>query len=256
MNKPGKYFKRGLLVFILITVCMLASLYASHTGIIVLLFSCVICSIIASLGFVFIIMQSNKDLEILQDEVKILREREDSRVHKNQKTTEDNAQKTEVFKIDESLARIMPTADMQFKNVEEYCEKILQNIAKELNIVQGLIFVLNDPDEMFHISGQYAFYSVEKPRPFPLGENLSGQVAKYKELLNLKELPDKYVTVLSGLGQSTPHNLVIAPIINDNLSIGVMEIASFKPFGKNEELLISNICELMANRLNELRNIA
>jgi two-component system chemotaxis sensor kinase CheA len=68
-------------------------------------------------------------------------------------------------------------------------------------------------------------------------------------------VPDNYITVLSGLGKSTPHHLVIAPIIHNDKSIGVMEIASFKPFGENEETLVSKICEAMANRFNELREV-
>ena len=72
-------------------------------------------------------------------------------------------------------------------------------------------------------------------------------------MLNLKELPDGYVTILSGLGKSAPPHLLVAPVVYQDNSIGVVELASFKPFGKNEEELISRICEMMANRLNELR---
>ena len=120
-------------------------------------------------------------------------------------------------------------------------------------MVQGLVFVLSNIDQQFHISGEYAYFSEEQPRSFPLGETLSGQVAKSQKLLNVKELPEGYITVLSGLGKGNPRHLVIAPIICDGESIGVIELASFNPFGENEEALIRRVSELMANQLNELR---
>jgi putative methionine-R-sulfoxide reductase with GAF domain len=148
----------------------------------------------------------------------------------------------------------MHAVGTDFDNIAAYLEKVLQNIAKEIGIVHGLVFVLNDADHLFHVSGEYAYYSEEKPQSFPLGETLPGQVAKNRRLLNIKELPDGYITILSGLGKSNPRHLIIAPFLLNGKSIGVMELSSFKPFGENEELLIRRICEMMAELLNELRS--
>jgi len=239
----------------LLTISIFAIAYTAFADSNTLLYVSIIVSFILMLGLLFILMQTKKTIDALEDEALHLRERESARIRDNQKTTDDNnLQYSGVFKIDELLANIMPTDDVKFESAEKYSEKVLQNIAKGLNIVQGLIYVLNETEQIFNISGQYAFYSEEKPKSFPLGETLSGQVAKNKETLNLKELPAGYITVLSGLGKSTPHNLIIAPIVHNENSIGVIELASFKPFCDNEELLVAKICELMANRLNELRS--
>ena len=114
--------------------------------------------------------------------------------------------------------------------------------------------MLNDDDQMFNISGEYAYFSEERPSSFPLGETISGQVAKNKQALNLKEMPKGYVTVLSGLGKSAPPHMLIAPVVYNDNSIGVIELASFKPFDENHESLVEKICELTANKLNELRS--
>jgi putative methionine-R-sulfoxide reductase with GAF domain len=116
-----------------------------------------------------------------------------------------------------------------------------------------LVFVLNDADQQFHISGEYAYFSEERPRSFPSGETLSGQVAQNQQLLNIKELPEGYITILSGLGKSAPRHLIIAPIVHNDVSIGVIELASFKPFGENEEALVRRICESMSDTLNKIR---
>ena len=254
MNKANKHFKRGLLIFVLLIISILASLYFEQGGFTILFFYCAIFSIVLSLCMLLVLLQTRKEVEKLEEEVFRIREREKAHIDKNkQKKDDDNRDYTE-FRVDESLARIIPAEGMHFDNVNAYCENILQKIAKELDIVQALVFVLNDVEQIFNVSGEYAYFSEERPRSFPLGETISGQVAKNKKILNLKELPAGYVTVLSGLGKSAPSHLVIAPIVYNDNSVGVIELASFKPFDENHEMLVERICELMVNKLNELRS--
>ena len=194
----------------------------------------------------------------MEDDLHRLRERENSRIT-NKQTKDETQQYTEVFRIDEYLSRIMPAADTNFKDASSFTEKVLQNIAQELKIVQGMFFLLKKTDDeddegTFLPIGQYAYFSEKQPRGFKLGESLSGQVAKNRQALNLKDLPEGYVTIISGLGKSAPRNLIIAPVVLEDNCIGVIEVASFKTFDENEEKLINRICESMANRLNELRN--
>ena len=255
MSRVDKNVIRAQGVFAVLMVCVLASIYAAQVSFMVMFYICIVVVIILSLGMLYLVLQENKALEQSDEEILRLRQREKARLQRWQQATEDEGwQKQETFKGDEMLARILPAAGTDFEKLADYTENVLQNIAREMDIVQGLIFVLSDADQMFHISGQYAYHSEEKPRSFPLGETLSGQVAKNRKLLNIKELPEGYVTVLSGLGKSDACHLIIAPVICNYKSIGIMELASFKPFGENEETLIRNVCDWMALLLNELRS--
>jgi len=251
MNQTNHYFIRGLWIFAFLTVGMLVLLYAAQAGFAILLFVGMIICVILSLGLLLLLLQANKALEENQQEVLRLRLRIKALMQREHKTDENLQQ--EEFNIDEALARVMHAIGSDFDNLTAYIEKVLQNIAREMDIVQGLVFVLNDADQLFHISGEYAYYSEEKPHSFALGENLPGQVAKNRKLLNIKDLPDDYITILSGLGKSSPRHLIIAPFVRKGKSIGVMELSSFKPFGENDELLIRRVCETMAELLNELR---
>ena len=253
-GKKQKYAQQGLWTFILLTVNVFATLFAVQANINLLLYACIIVSIVLAVVLLFIIYQANKALEKSEKELVRFLRRDESQLKKDKQSTDSHWQKAEAFRVDESLARIMPSAAAKFDGVNAYAETILQNMAKELDIVQGMVFVLNDADQMFNISGMYAYFSEERPKSFPLGETLSGQVAKNRQTLHLKEVPDGYVTVLSGLGKSSPRQLIITPILFNDQCIGIMEMASFKPFGENDELIIRKVCESMANQLNELRN--
>jgi len=254
MNSTKNYFAIALCIFVFLTISIFTVLYAAFSDLTILSYLSVIVSFILMLSLLFVLLKTKKTIDELNEEVHRFKERESVRIRGNQQTTDDNNFHTGVFKIEEVLGRIMPADDVKFDSAEVYSEKLLQNIAKGLNIVQGLIYVFDESDQMFNISGQYAYYSEEQPKSFQIGETLSGQVAKNKETLNLKELPEGYITVLSGLGKSAPNNLIIAPIVHNENSIGVIELASFKTFSENEELIVAKICELIANRLNELRS--
>jgi len=251
MNRTNKYFTRGILIFVVQMVCVVGALLA---GVQSLILVGAALSVALSLGLLVLLLQANKALDESVQEFVRLKQREHAKLQQDQTSAGSDWQQTETFKADEILARIMPAADATFKNASVYSEKLLQNIAKELGIVQGLIFALNDDDKLFRVTGEYAYYSEEKPRSFPVGETLSGQVAKNRKALNLREIPEGYITVLSGLGKSLPQQLLIVPILHEDECIGIMELASFKPFGENEELLASKIAESSANMLNELRN--
>jgi len=255
MSQTKKNVIIGQLIFAFLTVSILVTIFAAQAEVMVMMFVCAIVSIVMSLGLLMLLLQVNKKFEENIQEVVRLKQRENNQLKKKQRIIDNIGQQhTEEFNVDEAFTRIMPAAGSDLNNIVAYTEQVLQNIAKEMEIVQGLVFVLNDKDQLFHISGEYAYYSEDRPRSFSLGETLSGQVAKNRKILTIKELPEGYITVLSGLGKSHPRQLIIIPIVYNHKSIGIMELASFKPFGENEELLLRNVGESMANLLNEIRN--
>ncbi|MCK5029121.1 MAG: GAF domain-containing protein [Bacteroidales bacterium] len=149
------------------------------------------------------------------------------------------------------LNKILPKENAKLDLVK-YTEKILNNIAKEFDIVQGLFFVKEKKTGMFNIAGKYAYFGEEQPKSFKSGETLSGQVAKNKTTLNLKEIPEDYVTILSGLGSSSPNNLLLIPIILNDETVGVIELASFKKFGKIIIELFESISDKIGKELIKL----
>ena len=253
MKRTNLFFIRGVWIFVFLTIGALTGIYAAQIQFSALIFASNIAIITLALGLLLLLMQANRAFEKDEEEISRLKQFEEARLRKDEQTINHQSQQVEVLQVDEALKRIIPGLGTDFHHMTAYTEMVLQNIAKELEIVQGLIFVLNDADQMYHISGQYAYFSEEQPRSFGLGENLTGQVAKNLKILNIKDLPEGYITILSGLGKSVPRQLIIVPIIYNGTCIGIMELASFKPFGENEEFLARKIGESMAKFLNELR---
>ena len=164
--------------------------------------------------------------EYTKKEINLLEENPKQKVVDEKQTDE------ELLDIENYIKKILPKDDSKLDLVK-YTEKILSNIAKEFDVVQGLFFVKEKESDIFNVAGKYAYFGDEEPKSFSLGETLSGQVAKNKTALNLKEIPENYVTILSGLGSSSPNHLIIIPIVLEDKTIAILELASFKEFKRN-----------------------
>ncbi|MEI7596446.1 MAG: GAF domain-containing protein [Bacteroidota bacterium] len=128
----------------------------------------------------------------------------------------------------------------------EIQDKLLSIIAKKINLVQAEIYLVNnDETRRVRLKTSYAYYNPEgKVLEFEEGEGLVGQVMKNGVPLNLTNVPDGYITVISGLGKTTPQNLLIVPIVSANNNIGVIEMASFSKFEKETENVLTEIAAL------------
>ncbi len=133
----------------------------------------------------------------------------------------------------------------KLKDSKEVSEKILSCISKFYEIVQGEIYLVEKKNkkDCLALSAAYAYFIPEgKVFEFGIGEGLIGQVAKERKILNLDDVPEGYIKVASGLGNATPSNLIIAPMINskDELT-GVFEIASFKAFSDSDKKILEEV---------------
>jgi putative methionine-R-sulfoxide reductase with GAF domain len=84
---------------------------------------------------------------------------------------------------------------------------------------------------------------------YEYGEGLAGQVAKDGKEINITHVPDGYITVVSGLGKSTPTNMIVLPIQKQQQVVGVLEIASFLPFTDKDVAIAKEILQFMANAI-------
>jgi len=154
---------------------------------------------------------------------------------------------------EETTKRILEGLNLQ-RSVKAYSERLLSKLAKEFNLVQGLFFYKEPGGTKFKMYSSYAFYSEEDVREFAFGEGISGQVAKDQKFLNIANVPDDYITVLSGLGSGTPKHLAIFPVVYRDESIAVIELASFEEFNENSENILTRISERIGERLLSFDN--
>ncbi|MDH5475872.1 MAG: GAF domain-containing protein [Cyclobacteriaceae bacterium] len=92
------------------------------------------------------------------------------------------------------------------------------------------------------------------------GQGLIGQAYLEKSPIYLKDVPTGYSSITSGLGESTPSEVLIVPLIVNESVEGVIEFASFNVFKPHQIEFLKQLGETLAsfiniNRINERTKI-
>ena len=87
---------------------------------------------------------------------------------------------------------------------------------------------------------------------FQLGEGLVGQCALEKERILLTDVPDDYIQISSGLGEATPLNIVVLPVLFEGQVKAVIELASFHRFSEIHLAFLDQLTECIGIVLNTI----
>jgi CheY-like chemotaxis protein/signal transduction histidine kinase/CHASE3 domain sensor protein len=85
--------------------------------------------------------------------------------------------------------------------------------------------------------------SVETVRP---GDGLVGQAARDKRALRVRDVPDGYLPISSGIGRGTPNELVVVPASIDGVVQAVVELGFFGATDSDQRELLSRASESIA----------
>lgn len=143
---------------------------------------------------------------------------------------------------------ILPT---RITDVKKFTEEVLQNMAKAFSIVQGLFYIKNHNEDLYHCYAQYAYFSENKPQDFKVGDSLTGQAVKNKAIVSLNNIPEKYMTIASGLGKSDPKHLVFVPVKNQDEVIGLIEYATFEPLTEAQFKALEGMSKKVADTISK-----
>ena len=160
--------------------------------------------------------------------------------------------------VSEGLTKFVDILRTSQSNLEELCDQIINNLVSYLGVTQGGLFIvddnIDDRKELMLISA-YAYERKKyinrnvKPR-----EGLVGQVFIEKRPMFLKEIPEQYVNISSGLGKARPTNLFIAPMLMNEEVYGVIELASLKEMPEFQREFVLKLGETIASTIAATRN--
>jgi putative methionine-R-sulfoxide reductase with GAF domain len=140
-----------------------------------------------------------------------------------------------------------------FPKPEIFFEKVLSLACKELEASQAALYVAtthNDKRLIRLVSGYALSLPESQTLVYEFGEGLAGQVAKEGKSINVSNVPQGYITVLSGLGSASPNTLAIVPVQLANQVVGVLEIASFRQFSRSDENYLQALAGTLGERLS------
>jgi HAMP domain-containing protein/signal transduction histidine kinase/CheY-like chemotaxis protein len=143
------------------------------------------------------------------------------------------------------------------KDLNTVTKRILSELAEVVTAHYGAFYILKQDEETqntkLKLFAAYA-YKEEKniPKEFEIGEGLVGQCAFEKERILLKNVPQGYVKISSGLGKAKPANLIILPVLFESDVKAVIELASLDNFSDTHLDFLSQLTESIGIVLNTI----
>ncbi len=165
-----------------------------------------------------------------------------------------NAFKTEDEKriwANEGLTKFSEVVRNHQHSVEALSLEVIKYLTKYLRAQQGGLFVLQGEDEpCLNLTACYAFERKKYiQKTIKIGEGLIGQAFLEGQTIFLKEIPDGYIQITSGLGDASPNSVVIVPLKYNEKIEAVLELASFQVFEKYQIEFIEKAGEFVASAL-------
>lgn len=151
-----------------------------------------------------------------------------------------------IQKMDEITAATAP----------EFGEKLLSLIARENEIIQGILLLADhsqEPVKLKFLSGYACNREACRNLSFDPGEGFPGQVFNDQAVMLIKDFPEGYMKIRTGLGEASPRSLLLFPLLHSGRSTGISELASFREFTAEDEAFYRELSEPIALRLASLQ---
>jgi hypothetical protein len=187
-----------------------------------------------------------------QGEVAILKDNINQMIANLRETTQKN---TEQDWLKTNLAKFTRMLQGQ-RDLETVSRLILSELAPLVFAQHGVFYLMetaeNHPSYLKLVS-TYAYRERKHlGNRFHLGEGLIGQCALEKGRILLTEVPSDYIKISSGLGESTPTNVVALPVLFEGQVTAVIELASFHKFSEIHLTFLDQLTESIAIVLNTI----
>ncbi|MGG1516300.1 CHASE3 domain-containing protein [Paenibacillus oryzisoli] len=157
--------------------------------------------------------------------------------------------KDEIWELAEATNRLLDTlskkswieksvTDVSFMyqgltDLNSLAQAFIGKLGRLLDATYGVIYFrkMENGETMFSKTAAYAASGeAGAVDSFRMGEGLVGQCAADQRMFLLDNLSEGHVRVVSGLGESAPCHLLVAPIMADGRVEAVVELAGMKPF--------------------------
>jgi CheY-like chemotaxis protein len=187
-----------------------------------------------------------------QGEVAILKDNVNLMISNLRETTQKN---TEQDWLKTNLAKFTRMLQGQ-RDLETVSRLILSELAPLVSAQHGVFYLMDGGEDhapYLKLLSTYAYRERKHlANRFHLGEGLVGQCALEKERILLTEVPPDYIKISSGLGEATPLNAVVLPVLFEGQVTAVIELASFRRFSEIHLTFFDQLTESIAIVLNTI----
>jgi len=129
--------------------------------------------------------------------------------------------------------------------LEKLGDRLLRFLTEFLDAQAGAVYVA-EPGGDFQRVAAYAAPPGAHQVGFRSGEGLVGQCGKEGRLLHVKDVPEDYLPIVSGVGRGKPRELVVAPAVTEETVQGIVELGFFRRLRAPDLELLARVSEALA----------
>src|ERR1700743_3166473 len=141
------------------------------------------------------------------------------------------------------------------RDLAAVADLIMDELAPLVAAQHGTFFrseLADDETRLRLIAGYGLRADKDAPLQYRLGQSLIGQVAQSARSMIISDLPEGYVKISSGLGEASPTNLAILPILFEDRVLGVIELAAFTTFTPVQTDFLEQFTETLGVNVNTI----
>ncbi len=153
----------------------------------------------------------------------------------------------------EKTSNLSEVLHYQYENLDDFYYDIIKSLIESIDAVQGGLFIIEEKDERktLNLKAAYAYDRKKMlSKEIEIGDGLIGTCAIEKEKIVLKEIPQDYLNITSGLGKAEPSFIIIVPLLLNDEIFGVFEIASFHELKGHEIEFLEKAAENIASAVS------
>src|SRR3954462_742553 len=139
------------------------------------------------------------------------------------------------------------------KNLDTVSRLIMSQLTPLVSAHHGAFFMA-DQEGATPVLKLVATYAYKERKSvanrFHPGEGLVGQCALEKKTILLTSVPSDYIAISSGLGEASPLNIIVLPVLFEGEVKAVIELASFNHFSAIHQIFLDQLMESIGVVLN------
>lgn len=168
------------------------------------------------------------------------------------KESYDMAEQDSWFKSGINLINGKLSGDQKLSDISLHALSFMMDF---LHSQLGSIHIYNPEYKFLKLASSSGFDPKKLKDRIKLNEGIIGQAAFEKKIMILNEIPDNLYVSYSSSGEYTPKQIVVMPLIFNDILVGVLELSGLNSYTEIELEFIKQASEIIAINLNSAENV-
>lgn len=127
-----------------------------------------------------------------------------------------------------------------------FADALMSRLSENVDLLFGAFYLGDKDHTRFRRMSAFATDVAAEPREYAVGEGLVGQAAEERRNLKIEACDNKYLKIATGVGTVEPAGVYFLPVIQHEIVIAVLELATAAPISERQQMLLEGLLPRVA----------